>query len=366
MEVHTDLATFPALPTGTAVTIGAYDGVHLGHQAILRQLRRLAMLMATGTRGLRSESRASRSAAEARPGTSPVAGGGDPAGDPDPERTRSATVADSIATVLVTFDRHPATVVRPESAPKLLTDLDQKLEVLAATGDVDHVVVIRFDAARSQEEPEDFVKEVLVDGVAARIVVVGEDFHFGRRRRGNVALLRQQGAAHGFDVVGLGLVEVPGVAGPVSSTAIRRLLEAGRVDEASALLGRPHEVRGTVAGGDRRGHDLGFPTANVVVPPDILLPAPGIYAGWYLRPDGVPLATAISLGRRPTFHPDDDSPLVLEAYLLDFEGDLYGEPARVRFVGRLRDEERYDSVADLVAQTTRDVEDTRALLGARR
>ena len=350
MEVHTDLGAFPALPTGAAVTIGAYDGVHLGHQAVLREVRRLAMLMATGSRGLRP---------------SPVDAGGDlsPAGDPGPEHTKGPLAG--IPTVLVTFDRHPATVVRPESAPKVLTDLDQKLEVLAATGDVDHVVVIRFDLARSQEEPEDFVKEVLVDGLAARIVVVGEDFHFGRRRRGNVALLRQQGAEHGFEVVGLGLVEVPGVAGPVSSTAIRSLLKAGRVEKASSLLGRPHEVRGTVAGGERRGQELGFPTANVVVPPDILLPAPGIYAGWYLRPDGTPHATAISLGRRPTFHPDD-SPLVLEAYVLDFEGDLYGEPARVRFVGRLRDEERYDSVAALVAQTGLDVEATRALLGARR
>ncbi len=317
MEVHTDLAAVPDLRDGSAVTIGAYDGVHLGHQAVLREVRRLA---------------------EARGG---------------------------LATVVVTFDRHPATVVRPESAPKLLTDLDQKLEVLSATGDVDHVVVIRFDLARSHEEPEDFVEEVLVDALSARVVVVGEDFHFGRRRRGNVALLRAQGVEHGFAVVGLDLVEVAGVSGPVSSTAIRRLLADGRVDEAGALLGRAYEVRGTVARGDRRGQDLGFPTANVVVPPEILLPAPGIYAGWYVRPGGDAVPTAISLGRRPTFHPDG-SPLVLEAYLLDFRGDLYGEAARVRFVHRLRDEQRYDSVAALVAQTTLDVEATRAVLGARR
>jgi len=316
VEVHTDLAAVPALPGGAAVTIGAYDGVHLGHQAVLREVRRLAR-----------------------------AGGH--------------------ASVLVTFDRHPATVVRPESAPRLLTDPDQKLEVLAATGDVDHVVVVSFDLPRSQEEPEEFVREVLVDALAARVVVVGEDFHFGRRRRGNVALLRDQGAQHGFEVVGLGLVDVPGVAGPVSSTEIRRLLAAGHPEDAAALLGRPHEVRGVVAGGDRRGQQLGFPTANVVVAPDILLPAPGIYAGWYLRPGGEPLATAISLGSRPTFHPEG-SPLVLEAYLLDFEGDLYGETARVRFVHRLRGEERYDSADALVAQAALDVEATRAVLGARR
>ena len=165
-------------------------------------------------------------------------------------------------------------------------------------------------------------------------------------------------------MVGLGLVDVPGVAGPVSSTAIRRLLEVGRVDEAAALLGRAYEVRGTVAGGERRGQELGFPTANVVVPPEILLPAAGIYAGWYVRPDGEPKPAAISLGRRPTFHPEG-APLVLEAYVLDFEGDLYGEPARVRFVRRLRDEERYDSPAELVAQAAIDVEATRAALGDR-
>jgi len=364
VDVHTDLRAVPDLPGGSVVTIGAYDGVHLGHQAILREVRRIASSSATGARVLPSESRASRSAAEARTGTSPVAAGGDPSPVVDPEAD-PPRVPVAMSTVLVTFDRHPATVVRPESAPKLLTDLDQKLEILAATGDVDHVVVVRFDVARSQEEPEDFVEEVLVGALSARVVVVGEDFHFGRRRRGNVALLREQGARHGFEVVGLGLVEVPGVVGPVSSTAIRGLVAAGRLDQAATLLGRPYEVRGKVASGDRRGHELGFPTANVVVPREILLPAPGIYAGWYLRPDGRPLATAISLGRRPTFHPDG-SPLVLEAYLLDFEGELYGERARVRFVSRLRDEERYESVAALVAQTTRDVEVTRAVLGARR
>jgi len=326
VKVHTELGAVPELRAGSVVTIGAYDGVHLGHQAVLRELKSLA----TG----------------------------------EVRRTR-VPVANDVPTVLLTFDRHPATVVRPESAPKLLTDLDQKLEVLAATGDVDHVVVLRFDAVRSREEPEDFVKEVLVDALSARVVVVGEDFHFGRGRRGNVELLRREGAEHGFDVVGLRLVDVPGVAGPVSSTAVRRLVAEGRVDAAAALLGRAYEVRGTVTAGDRRGQDLGFPTANVVAPADILLPAAGIYAGWYLRPEGLPLAAAISLGRRPTFHADG-SPLVLEAHLLDFEGDLYGERARVRFVHRLRDEVRYDSVAALVAQTTLDVEATRAVLGARR
>jgi riboflavin kinase/FMN adenylyltransferase len=302
MELVTDPATFAAPRAGTAVTIGAYDGVHRGHQFVIGHLSRLA---ASG--GLNS--------------------------------------------VVLTFDRHPAAVVRPESAPKLLTDLDQKLELLAATG-VDHTVVLRFDQVRSQEEPEDFVREVLVDSLRARVVVVGEDFHFGRRRRGNVELLRTMGASLGFEVVHVPLL--PGA----SSTAVRRLLEAGDVAGAAELLGRPHEVRGVVAKGDQRGRELGYPTANVAVPDDILLPAPGIYAGWY----GGDQAAAISVGRRPTFH-DGGAPVVLEAYLLDFAGDLYGQPARVSFVSHLRDEERYDSVDQLLAQMALDVEATRAALG---
>src|SRR5215213_9284319 len=302
MDLVTDLATFVAPSAGTAVTIGAYDGVHRGHQFVIGHLRRLA-----------------------------AAGGLD--------------------TVVLTFDRHPASVVRPESAPKLLTDLDQKLEILASTG-VDHTVVLRFDEARSQEEPEEFVRDVLVGALGARVVVVGEDFHFGRGRRGNVALLREMGTALGFNVTHVPLLPA------ASSTAVRRLLEAGDVAGAADLLGRPHEVRGVVAKGDQRGRELGYPTANVAVPADILLPAPGIYAGWF----GGDQAAAISVGRRPTFH-DGGAPVVLEAYLLDFSGDLYGRQAHVSFVSRLRDEERYDSVDALLAQMALDVEATRIALG---
>ena len=301
MDLVTDPATFVAPEAGTAVTIGAYDGVHRGHQFVISQLRRMA------------------------------ADGG-------------------LATVVLTFDRHPASVVRPESAPRLLTDLDQKLEILASTG-VDHAVVVRFDHARSQEEPEDFVREVLVGALRARVVVVGEDFHFGRRRRGNVALLRGMGGDLGFEVAHVPLLD------GISSTAVRRRLEAGDVAGAAELMGRPHEVRGVVEKGDQRGRELGYPTANVAVPSEILLPAPGIYAGRYCD-----RAAAISVGRRPTF--SDGGPVVLEAYVLDFEGDLYGQQARVSFVSRLRDEERYDSTDALVQQMGRDVEATRAALSA--
>src|SRR5262245_17634242 len=317
MEIIRDEVACPRPPEGTAVTIGQYDGVHRGHQAVIAEVRRLA-----SDRGLR--------------------------------------------TAVVTFDRHPAAVVRPESAPRLLTDLDQKLELLAATG-VDYALVIHFDEERSREPAEDFVDEVLVDCLRAKAVVVGEDFHFGHGRKGNVALLHEMGSDRGFEVLGLDLVGLDGEpaagpeAEPVSSTAIRAALAEGRVEDAAEMLGRPYEVRGTVVEGDRRGRELGFPTANLAVPSDIQLPGDGIYAGWYARPDGRALATAISLGRRPTFY--DDQPVsLLEAHVLDFTGDLYGEIGVVRFVARLRGEERFDSIDALVEQIQRDCDDARARL----
>ena len=263
--------------------------------------------------------------------------------------------------VCITFDRHPAEVVRPESAPKLLTTLDQKVELLDATGLLDRVYVLHFDEARSREPAEEFVQEAFVEGAGAELVVVGADFHFGRSRGGNVALLERMGAEHGFAVVGLGLEAAPG--GVVySSTKIRELLAAGDVAGARALLGRPHEVRGRVQVGDRRGRELGFPTANVAVPSRICLPADGIYAGTFLGPDAVERTAAISLGRRPTFYEHADMSL-LEAFVLDFDGDLYDQEVKVRFVERLRGEERFESAEALVEQMQRDVEDTRRLLG---
>jgi riboflavin kinase/FMN adenylyltransferase len=174
------------------------------------------------------------------------------------------------------------------------------------------------------------------------------------------------GEEHGFEVVGLGLVDEAGEPRPgedaVSSTRIRRLLTEGNVSEAARLLGRPHEVRGEVQRGDGRGGEvLGFPTANIAVPKDILLPAEGIYAGQLERPDGTLHTAAISLGRRPTFYEDADSPL-LEAHLLDFSGDLYGERVKVRFVSWLHGEERFESAEALAAQMAKDVEATRAAL----
>jgi riboflavin kinase/FMN adenylyltransferase len=311
MEVVTDEAAWTPPDGGTVVTIGAYDGVHLGHRRLIARVQ---------------------------------------------ERARQLGAASTV----VTFDRHPAMVVRPESAPPLLTDLEQRLELLASTG-VDCTLIITFDRERSEESAEDFVTEVLVNRLRARCVVVGRDFHFGHGRRGNVGLLQSMGSSLGFEVTGLDLLAEEGGTEPVSSTRIRHLLSGGRVEEAARLLGRPHEVRGQVGRGDGRGGAvLGFPTANVGVPREILLPADGIYAGWHLRPDGAAHPAAISVGRRPTFYAAGSR--LLETYLLGFVGDLYGEPARVRFVTRLRDEQRFSSVDELVAQMGKDVDAARAAL----
>ena len=301
-------------PTRSVVTIGAYDGVHLGHQAIIAQVRQLA----------------------------------------DELEARS---------VVVTFDRHPASVVRPESAPRLLTDVDQKLELLCATG-VDATVFVRFDEQQSHESPQSFVERVLVGCLAARRIVVGADFHFGSNRSGNVALLSELGALHDFEVEPLTLVaRTDGVDEPLSSTAIRRAMAGGQVDLAASMLGRPFQARGIVVQGDQRGRTIGFPTANVEVPSVICLPADGVYAGWYLRPDGERQACAINLGRRPTFYEHADHSL-LEAHLLDFEGDLYGEQARVEFTHFLRSERKFDGIDTLITQLKYDVEHARGLLGA--
>lgn len=312
MQVITDTAVAPWPGERAVVTIGFYDGVHRGHQAVIAEVRRRAAEM-----GARS--------------------------------------------AVVTFDRHPASIVRPESAPSLLTDLPQKLELLAATG-VDATVVVRFDEAQSQEEPVSFARRVLVECLAASAVVVGEDFHFGRGRHGNVATLRELGAVADFEVHPMELVaRHDGPDEPVSSTAIRRAMAGGEVELAAAMLGHPFEARGVVVSGDHRGIQLGFPTANVEVPNSICLPADGVYAGWFHRPDGSVQACAINLGRRPTFYEHADHSL-LEAHLLDFDGDLYGESVRVRFTNFLRSERKFDGMDALVVQLKHDIEHARAVL----
>jgi len=289
----------------SVVTIGAYDGVHRGHQAVIGQVRKEAQQL-----GCQS--------------------------------------------VVVTFDKHPASVVRPESAPKLLTDLDQKLELLQQTG-IDATLIVEFNRERSTEDPALFVKRVLVDTLRAQVVVVGEDFHFGFNRGGNVAMLRELGKQFDFQVEPVKLIARPdGVEEPVSSTSIRRALAGGQVEIATNLLGRAYEVRGVVVNGDKRGRTIGFPTANVEVPNAMCLPADGVYAGKFKCDDGSMHACAINLGRRPTFFEHADHSL-LEAHLLDFAGDLYGQKASVTFEHFLRSERKFDGLEAIKTQLQLDV-----------
>jgi riboflavin kinase/FMN adenylyltransferase len=305
VQVVTDASRPPFPGEDTVITIGAYDGLHLGHQQVIAEVVEEA-----GRRGSRS--------------------------------------------AVVTFDRHPAVIVRPESAPKLLTDHEQRLELLERTG-VDAAVVLPFDEAQSHESALSFIERVLVKCLSTKLIVVGADFHFGRNREGNVDLLREIGNTYGFEVAPMVLISrADGVDEPVSSTAIRRALAGGNVEMAAAMLTRPFEARGKVVQGDQRGRLLGFPTANVEVPNRVCLPADGVYAGWYERPDGIVHPCAINLGRRPTFYEHADSSL-LEAHLIGFDGDLYGEQAKVRFTNFLRSERKFDGIESLVQQLQSDV-----------
>ncbi len=316
MHVVTDLSVSPWPSQRCVATIGAYDGVHRGHRTVINQVIRRAR--ETGA-----------------------------------------------LSVVVTFDRHPASVVRPEAAPKMLTNNQQKRELLEATG-VDAVVIVPFNDAQAQETPVDFVKRVLVDALHVRTVIVGEDFHFGHKRQGNITLLREMGERHDFTCEPLVLVpRADGIDEPVSSTAIRRALAGGDIDLATRMLGRAHEVRGVVTQGDQRGRTIGFPTANVSIPEGICLPSDGVYAGIYRRPDGSEYPCAINLGRRPTFYASQGYSL-LEAYLLDFSGDLYGEDASIQFLAFLRSERQFGGIDELQAQLVKDIDHARSAVLARR
>ena len=305
MELYRDLDAAPESAAGHAVTIGVYDGVHLGHQAVIRA-------------------------------------------------TQQAAERHGVKMALVTFEPHPAYVLRPESAPLLLTDLEQKLDLLEGLG-VDVVVVVPFDEKQALETAHEFVERVILRAMRAQAVVVGSDFHFGKDRAGNVDLLAEMGMDHGFEVEGVELLPRPnGVEDSVSSTTIRRALAGGEVTTAARLLGRYHEIRGPVVQGDERGRLIGFPTANVAVPHHMAMPADAVYAGWYQRPNGDRWPAAINVGKRPTFYHHAEHSL-LEAHLIGFDDDLYGEAARVELVEFLRSEQRFSGIEALAAQLQRDV-----------
>jgi riboflavin kinase/FMN adenylyltransferase len=297
----------------SVITIGVFDGVHLGHQRIV-----------------------SRAAAAAR--------------------------EDGLPLVVVTFDPHPAEVVRPGSHPALLCSLRRRAQLLGELG-ADAVCVLEFTPEFSRLGPAEFVRAVLADRLHVRHVVVGENFRFGHRAAGDLALLAELGQKYDFRAEGIPLLADDGVT--MSSSAIRDRVAAGDVAGAARGLGRPHRVEGVVVRGEQRGRALGFPTANLETAAHTAIPGDGVYAGWLARlgTDGEEAErwpAAISVGTNPTF---DGRYRVVEAYALDRDDlDLYGVHAAVDFAARLRGMARFDTVDALIAQMRQDVDEARALV----
>ena len=309
MHIWRSLEEVPPDLGPTVVVIGNFDGVHLGHQHVLARARELA-----DEHGL--------------------------------------------DVVAVTFDPHPMAVLRPEHAPTTLTSIERRAELLTEAG-ADHVLAVPFDREMAGWSPELFVDRVLVDTLAAAWVVVGANFRFGSRAAGDVATLQALGADRGFTAEG-----IPLDGGPMvwSSTYVRTCLAAGDVAGAAEALGHPYAVRGVVARGDRRGRELGYPTANVPTDQLTTVPADGVYAGWLRRLDtGETYPAAISVGTNPTF--DGVRNRRVESYVLDREDlELYDVEVEVSFVERLRGMVAFDSVEELVNQMARDVDRAREIL----
>ena len=260
--------------------------------------------------------------------------------------------------VVVTFDPHPAEVVRPGSHPAVLTEPSRKAELVEELG-VDVLCVVPFTADFSRLPAEAFAHDVLVEHLHTALVVVGENFRFGYRAAGDVAMLERLGRTFGFGVEPAPLVADEGTV--FSSTYIRACVDAGDVAAAAAALGRTHRLSGVVVRGDQRGRELGFPTANLLCHRYAAVPADGIYAARIVRRgDPVVRSAAVSIGTNPTFSGRERR---IEAYVLDFAGDLYGERLAVDFVAHLRETRRYTGVEPLIKQIAEDVEQTRELLG---
>lgn len=293
---------------GSVLTIGNFDGVHRGHQQLLAQ----GCLLAADTRG-------------------PL--------------------------VVLTFEPHPLSVVAPAQAPVRLMTLDDKLAHLAALG-ADVTVVAESNRALLGMEAESFVRDVVVSRFRPSHVVEGASFGFGRGRRGNVELLRALGQSHGFELCVVGPISLQiqdGETVLVSSSLIRRLIEQGRVHQAALCLGRPYRLAGTVVPGHRRGRALGYPTANLMVD-DVLIPPDGVYSG-LARVEDLSVPAAISIGTAPTF---GEGPRQIEAYLLDFEGNVYGQRIRLDLLRWLRPQETYSTAEVLIEQMHRDVAEVRS------
>ncbi|MEO8324167.1 MAG: bifunctional riboflavin kinase/FAD synthetase [Actinomycetota bacterium] len=293
-----------------SVTIGTFDGVHLGHRALIAQCIATAQRL-------------------------------------------------SVAPAIVTWDRHPLEILRPAKAPPLLSSPERKMELLGDTG-AEVLCVLPFDHEFSTWPPQRFVDDVLVAGLGVRAVTIGAGWRFGHKAAGNVALLHELGVKRGFEVEAVDLAQAAGK--NVSSSRTRALITSGEMEEAAALLGRPFDIDGLVVHGDGRGTDLGYPTANLECDPRVARPPLGVYAG-RLRVRGSWFPAAISVGVNPTFGGVTGSPVRIEAFILGMEGDIYGATVRLEFWKRLRDELKFDAVDDLIRQMGRDVEATRALVG---
>jgi len=295
--------------TGAAVAIGNFDGVHRGHQELFARARQLV--------------------------------------GPDGK------------VAALTFWPHPARLFNPDLAPPLITTQEQKLAQLQACG-LDAVVVQPFDAPFAALSPEQFVERILVRDIGARHLLVGHGFRFGQRKAGSFKVLEDLARAHDVTAHGVSTVRVSSIA--VSSTKIREFLFMGRVGGASLLLGRDYEVQGPVVPGKRRGRTIGIPTANVESARNEILPRRGVYAGWARLPDDTVVKAVINIGTNPTF--EKAAVMTLEAHLLDFDSDLYGQTISIFFTQRLRDEQRFSSVDELVQAIHADIIDARALLHA--
>jgi riboflavin kinase/FMN adenylyltransferase len=296
----------PAPTGGSAVTIGVYDGVHRGHQTVLADLSARASALGVDQR------------------------------------------------VVLTFDRHPLALVSPDRVPGLLTTIEQRLEVLESLA-VDFVGVLSFDPIREMH-PAEFIHQVLLGSLGAKLVVVGTNFRFGRDRAGDVGSLQEEGTRHGFEVDAVELLRGDGAT--VSSSAIRSLLSKGDVEGVERALGRPFELRGTVVSGDGRGQTIGFPTANLSFSAEMAVPARGVYAV-RVNLEDISVPGVANVGVRPTF---GGEALTVEVHLLGFDSDLYDHTLGVNFRHRLRDEERFAGADDLVAQIRKDVQEARRLL----
>ena len=313
MQFFDGLGEVPAGFGPSAVTIGKFDGLHIGHRGVLRQLRELA-----DKRGL------------------------------------TATV--------VTFDRNPLQLLAPDKCPDALVGNAQKRRLLAAAG-VDATLMLRFDRALADQPAEQFIETVLTGGLHAQVVLCGADFRFGARGAGDVELLRQAGIANGFDVVILDDVQVEGGSGArrASATWVRELLAEGRVREAAALLGRLPSIQSTVVHGEQRGRELGYPTANLDPAIEGYLPADGVYATWAIV-DGVAYASATSIGNNPTF--DGIPQHQVETHLFDQKLDLYDRPIEIQFVDYLRPMNKFASVDALIKRLREDDAHARQILAS--